>query len=300
MAGYSDSTKQQYESHLVRITNLFGTVNISVKKALHYLKRLFDEGKSYSTINTARSAISQLITITDTPSNKFGELGIVAKFMKGVFRLRPPLPKYKGTWDAKILLDFLRSINTESCNLKELSMKLACLIALTTGQRVQTLAALDIEYLARSDIKATFHVRKVLKVSKPGLSTTVFINKYDEVGICPLTTLNVYLDKTASLRRCSSLFIGLQKPHNAIGSQTIARWINLGLTRAGIDPTFTAHSTRHAAGSSAAKQGISINTILSTVGWRNEYTFARFYRRDTVNSDELFTEAVLTGDKTHQ
>ncbi len=68
----------------------------------------FDSGLSYSSINSARCALSTILQLSDSEVT-FGQLPIVKRFMKGVFELRPALPRYQTTWDVKKVLDFFRS-----------------------------------------------------------------------------------------------------------------------------------------------------------------------------------------------
>ena len=298
--GMAKGTITQYEYHIRELTtycqskNIDDAYNISLNTGLGYLKQLFDNGKSYSTINTARSAISQFISITDAKHIKFGEHAIVKRFMMGIYRKRPPLPKYNTTWDVKPLLDYLRTVSNNSASFKDLTIKLVCLLALTTGQRVQTLASLDLDQMFHDSDKISFRITEVLKTSKPGRpQVTINVNAYpNEAQLCPLTCLKAYIEVSKSLRSESKLFIGLVKPHKVVGSQTISRWICLGLQKAKIDDKFTSHSVRHASTSKAANN-IPITDILRTVGWAKESTFATFYRRELQDSGGTFTNSVL-------
>lgn len=300
LAGLADGTKSQYEYHLRSLESFClarkwaDFLNIPLDLALDFLRSLLQQGKSYSTINSARSAISQYVQITDGDSQPFGAHPIVNKFMKGVFRTNPPNPKYQATWDVKVLLDHLRTIENSS-SLKELSTKLVCLLALVTGQRMQTLAALDIAFMVSEADKISFHIKTVLKTSKPGLNLIINIHEYvADTSICPMSCLTSYLDATKNLRTSSNLFIAMQKPHKAASTQTLARWIAWGMGRAGIDKRFSAHSTRHASTSKAVMK-MPISDLLKTVGWANEATFAKFYRR-TVMKEGTFSQAVLSKD----
>ena len=65
--------------------------------------------------------------------------------MKGVFNLRPTQPHYSVTWDVNRVLEFLQStLPVELLPLKELTQKLAMLIALSTAARSQTLRLLSL------------------------------------------------------------------------------------------------------------------------------------------------------------
>jgi site-specific recombinase XerD len=179
-----------------------------------------------------------------------------------------------------------------------LSMKCAMLIALTTGQRMQTLAHLNLQYMVVSTSKITFMVRHPLKTSKPGKSTCVEIFKYSEnrPNICPYTCLQKYLEVTKDLRCNDSLFISYLKPHKLVGTQSLSRWITTILKHSGIDTKYGSHSVRHAASSRAAMGRVPIDCILSTVGWTNERVFAKFYRREVTEENSQFTAAVLSGE----
>ena len=57
--------------------------------------------------------------------------------MKGAFNKRPPIPKYSTTRSVDSVLNYLRSLGHNSeMSLKDLSHKLATLIALTTSGQI--------------------------------------------------------------------------------------------------------------------------------------------------------------------
>ena len=95
------------------------------------------------------------------------------------------------------------------------------------------------------------------------------------------------------------LFLALIKPHKAVTSSTIARWLKSLLEAAGIDTTvFTAHSAQGASSSAAANLGITTNDILKAADWSSESVFQRFYYKPT--EDPSFGRAVLsTTDARH-
>ena len=69
----------------------------------------------------------------------------MAKFMKGVFSLRPPDPKYFVTWDVRQVLDFLKSwLPEESLSLKQLTLKLVMLAALIIAARSSSVNKLNL------------------------------------------------------------------------------------------------------------------------------------------------------------
>ena len=65
--------------------------------------------------------------------------------MKGVFELKPALPRYSEIWDVKIALGYLKTLkDVSSFSIKELTLKLAMLLCLTTGQRCQTIHKISV------------------------------------------------------------------------------------------------------------------------------------------------------------
>ena len=109
----------------------------TVKDGLGFLTNLFEHKKHYSTISCARSVLSLFI---NTGNNvEFGKQQIVQKYMKGIFHLRPSLPKYTFTWDVRKLLDYYRSqSNNNELDLKALTFKTTTLLTLLLCQRAQT------------------------------------------------------------------------------------------------------------------------------------------------------------------
>ena len=125
-----------------------------------------------------------------------------------------------------------------------------------------------------------------VKQSRPNYSVPpVVIPKYTpDVDICPYLCLEEYIRRTDGLRQGERLFVSFIKPHKAIGSQTLARWIKTVLHASGIGiTTFKPHSTRHAASTAAFQAGIGLDDILKKAGWSNAEIFKRFYYKHVIN-----------------
>jgi hypothetical protein len=78
----------------------------NVSQVLEFLAELFHSGLHYSAINTARSALSTFISIDNKPS---GSHPLIIRFMKGVFEMRPAMPRYQITWDVSLVLCFWKN-----------------------------------------------------------------------------------------------------------------------------------------------------------------------------------------------
>ena len=85
--------------------------------------------------------------------------------MNEVFKLRPSFPKYAETYDVRKVLDYLETIQTSMLTpLKELSQKLSMLLCLLSGQRNQSMAALDINFMNLTDDYCYFLYWKFLRL----------------------------------------------------------------------------------------------------------------------------------------
>lgn len=300
MASLAKSTSAQYDSHIRNFQRFCeangapSTISVPVNLPIEFLTNLYKKGKSYSTINSARSALSQYVNLLNETNCDFGKHPLTTKFMKGVFKLRPPTAKYTATWDVSLVLNQLRTLNNMSISLKELTHKCVMLLALSTGQRVQTIGALRKSTMITDKDKFTFNFNSILKTSKPGVHQSVSVCRYlkDEL-ICPFLCLRDYLDRTGDIRNdTDDVFISFQKPFQAVSSQTISRWIVNTLRQCNINSRFTAHSTR-AASTSKAALSMPIDSILKSVGWRSETTFANFYHKDISDGNVNFGDCVF-------
>ena len=76
------------------------------------------------------------------------------------------------------------------------------------------------------------------KQSRQGRAITEFFfpSFQPNITICPVHTLQKYLARTRQLRGAElRLFVSFIKPHKAVTSSTIARWLWLTLEQSGID-----------------------------------------------------------------
>ena len=286
--------KQWNKFCLTRGLNRFQT---HVNSVVEFLSELFYVGKlSNSAINTARSALSSFVMLTDR-SYSISSHPFISRFMKGVFNLRPPMPRYKQIWDVGIILRYLRKLSpARSLSLKALTLKVCMLIALVSAQRVQTIQILNIVDMTINPNSIVFHVRQLLKQSRPGNTGFVLtLNAYPpEKKLCIYNYLTHYLIRTKNIRGAEkSLFISFQRPYNSVSKDTIARWIRTVMSLAGLNTdTYSAHSTRAAAASKASTSKVSVDDIMRTVGWSSEKTFSKFYNKP-ITAESGFAKAVL-------
>ena len=96
--------------------------------------------------------------------------------------------------------------------------------------------------------------------------------------LCPVLALKEYENQTRKVRaKETKLFVAIIKPHRAVTSSTIARWLKAVLKASGVDTSiFDAHSVRGASSSKAANMGITTNDILRAADWSSESVFQKF------------------------
>ncbi len=140
-------------------------------------------------------------------------------------------------------------------------------------------------------------VAKPTKTTRPGSGVREIILKkfLPNRRICPVHVIKHYVKATSSLRgQEKQFFISYQKPHKAVVSGTVARWIKVIMRVAGIDVSvFKPHSTRSASTSRAWGRGVSIPDILKTGDWSSATTFHRYYNRPVIHAS--FAQAILEG-----
>ena len=75
-----------------------------VTSVLKFFTELYEKGCQYSSITLAHSALASVVTLRGYAT--LSDHPLIKCFIKGVFHLRPPKPKYSSIWDADILLKY--------------------------------------------------------------------------------------------------------------------------------------------------------------------------------------------------
>ena len=128
---------------------------------LDFLVHLHNQDLEYTTINTARNAILAIILPQGTTT--IGSHQIISRFMKGIYRSKPPGPKCQTTWYVQPVLTYLSSLGTaNNLDLKTLSLKLLMLVAVvcSTHNMCADMTYLDILVSGRTGKQQeTFNIR---------------------------------------------------------------------------------------------------------------------------------------------
>lgn len=300
LASITDSTKKQYESALklwwnFNIKKGMNPYSYDIPKIIEFLTEIYNNGASYGSLNSIRSALSLLLG---------SELGVdptVKRFFRGVSKLRPARPRYNKTWQPSIVLQFLSKwFPHNELDLQKLSKKLITLIALITAHRVQTLSCIRISNILITKDQIEIMITDPIKTTSIGKKQPLLIIPFfsQNPKICPAKCLSDYMNRTKPLRKSykdDKLFISYKNPHEPVCSQTLSKWIKETLEVSGIDTKiFSGHSTRHAATSAAYRSGVSIDIIRNTAGWsESSQMFATFYNRPIIKDNSVFAKSLL-------
>ena len=108
--------------------------------------------------------------------------------------------------------------------LKVLSFKLVVLLAITSGQRCQTLNNLDISSMKKTEKYYLYHFKNHMKQNRPGhIVTSFYVPKYCERELCTYRTMENYPERTLPVRAVEhiALLLSYVKPSPPLGR---ARW----------------------------------------------------------------------------
>ena len=270
-----------------------GEGGLSVDLVCRYLLYLFNLGTKSGMLNSVRSAIS---FFTQHSSLQLGSDTSVSRLFKYFYRERPMLPRYIVTWDVGLLLKFLAQWHpVSSITLKQLTLKVVALIALTSSDRAQTLHLLNVEMIhPTSNGDLEFEVPALLKTRKGAPKRgmppkKVLCVSWDAPELNVAEYVDAYIRKVFKFRM-RAVLKGLPKPTQfflsyrtgkPVQRASISRWLREVMELSGIDiSTFKPGSTRGASSSMACRQGATPEQILRHGDWTNLGTYQRFYNRD--------------------
>lgn len=297
LSSISSSTLKQYEITYKKwwsfcTNNFLDPYNANRYQVITFLQNILETSKvSYGSFNSHRSALSLILP------NNIGSDELVKRFLRGIANIRPQRSKYNTTWDPNKVLDFFR-LSSSNCSVQDLAAKLATLLVLITGHRVQTIALIKLPNIEESEEGMRIFITDRVKTSRwSNVQPCLHIPYYTpDKRLCVVSTLYEYLERTKNIRALDTdnLFLCNVKPYKAATKQTISRWIKSTLKAAGINTDiFKSHSTRHAATSAVFRRGLSMDIICRSAGWtENSRTFLQFYNRP-VASEFIFAKTLL-------
>lgn len=231
--------------------------------------------------------------------SSIGSNEVIKRFVGGVYYSRPSKPRYDSTWDPSIVLAYFKSPpENDSLSMRLLSLKLVMLLALATGQRLQTITLISVENINSSHEEIEIRIPDRIKTSRRGQPMLVLPFFLNIPKVCVASVVISYLERTNSIRSKpkGGLILSYKKPHNVVSSSTVSRWIKEVLHLSEIDiEKFKSHSTRHASTSLAWKKKLGFEVIRKTAGWSaHSKTFTNFYNRPVVCERDSFAICILS------
>ena len=283
----------------------------SVAIVLRFLQFLFQRERAHSTLKVYVAAISAGRGAMGVAS--VGRNPMVAQFLKGARRLRPPRELRAPPWDLRLVLRSLVVAPYEpldQADLKFLSFKALFLLAMCSARRVGELHALSVEEECMvwkpegAGVRLwpnPFFLPKVL--STQAINQVIDLDAFapgqgsEDVGrlLCPVRALRAYTERTLPLRRTSQFFVcfGQTRLGQPASRQRLSNWLVAAIEAAYSGQGFpvpgrlVGHSTRSVATSWAALRGVSLAGICSAATWSSPCTFTRFYRLNVASAAAL-------------
>ncbi|CAC5380671.1 unnamed protein product [Mytilus coruscus] len=101
------------------------------------------------------------------------------------------------------------------------------------------------------------------------------------------THIRVCKKNRNSSNKEQKVFISTVKPYKPVTKSTIARWVKTVMESSGINiEYFGPHSCRSASTSAALGQGLKLDTIMKSAGWKSAKTFQKFYNKTIITDNE--------------
>jgi len=116
------------------------------------------------------------------------------------------MSRYQNIWDVNDVLCYLKKLSpVKLLTLKDLTLKLAMLIALTHAARAQTLQFLSIVGIQKLSSKFVVYFDGLLKQSRPSFTVTfIELEAYPpDRRLCVYTVLKEYLSRSKPVRKNS-------------------------------------------------------------------------------------------------
>ena len=175
------------------------------------------------------------------------------------------------------------------------------LMALVSACRGSELHKLKPPVMTEKTDEVTFHIAGLTKSKRPSKPhvSVVFHTYEEDTNLDVIDCLKAYLRITQSSRlskeQKESLFLSYKAPFNPVATCSIARWLKVVMTEAGINTdVFKAHSTRAASTSKAQAQGLSTSQIMERANWTKGSTFFKFYKKNIVCKEDQYKKTVLS------
>ena len=274
-----------------------------------FLLHLFkDLGRKPSTIAGYRTALAGALKTSQ--GIDYGKDSSLTSLILSFFREQPRSIRSFPSWDLGLILKVLLKPPFEPLQLAEmkyLTWKTIFLTLLASGSRRGEVHSFDYKKVRPgskwSCVTLEPHASFVSKIELmrsgasvfsavkiPGLGPVLGPGLEEDLGLCPVRALKVYLDRTQELREDRQLlFISYKSGHTGdIHKNTISSWIrkllHFAYSSAPEDvislSSARTHEVRALASSMAFRGNMDLEEVLKACTWKSANTFTTHYLRD--------------------
>ena len=258
-------------SYLGRQTDRSVPLNIVLG---NYIGFLFDQGLSFGSINTKKSAIS--VTYLLTTGVQLVKDEIVSRVMKGVNMKVPARARYEESWDIDLVLDFFHAgKKNRFLSTVELRTKTSVLFMIAMIARSDNIRKLRFPHSSMSDKVILF--TSVEKLKNQGLGKVIPLQvrkKHGDHKICPYRAYIAYSRRVRLLRSEDSIriFINVKNPFRDLSKDRISNKVTVLLHKAGVPLKYTCHSIRMAVASKLIEAGVSVEDVMAASTFLTAFT----------------------------
>ena len=307
LAARSQNTNKSYQSGWNDFSRWcdrknFDPFTTPVTEIINYLQDCFKRGLSYNTVSARVTAIQA--------SHEFYRDGVslrcdpeMQRFLKGSFKLFPPVKDRVPAWDLPTVLEALKRspfepLQTIPMNL--CTIKTAFLLAVCSAKRIGELESLDCRppfcTVGEGGIVLRPNAQFIPKV--PTLQNIEQSLEFSPFGrdsrnpegtdraICVCRAMKIYLDRTKNVRNTNQLFVTFKQGAQGrpVKTATIATWLKKAISMAHdlqnkpLQGSVKAHSVRKQSCTWAEVQCASVIDICKQACWQSSNTFVQHYR----------------------
>ena len=219
---------------------------------------MYINGCLYSDLCAGRSALSSIVTIKGY--TKLSEHSFISRYLKGIYNIHPPLPKYTSIWNISLVLDYCKGIETnDKLQFKDLSKKTVMVFMILGARRKQALFTITVDYIVTEDNEISFFQIKLYNTNTHRPLESLIYQGYPlNENLCIVKAVQCCLGMRENLADANTkeFIITYVKPYKPASSDTISRLIKGEPGMAGINTNvYKPHSCRSASTSKALHWG---------------------------------------------
>ena len=253
---------------------------------LDYLTHLDEKGLAYRTVVLHRSVLSA--TLPPLDGHDVGHHPLISRLIRGIFQRRPPQRRFFQSWNVASVFAVFSS-SPLPLDFVMLQRKLAFLLAMASSRRPSELASLrcSAAFMIINADCVRFLPSRLSKTDRPDhLGPPIIVRRLpafsgDDVSLCPVASLEEFLESRRSLHIAHDSLFCSSSPHSPISTASFSDLLRWTFRRAGISAP--PGSTRSISVSDAFARGVGVQDCLAAGDWSGARTFFRHYLRPSAS-----------------